>query len=136
MVRRLAVCGAMVGALGLGLALPAAAVAGGFATVGLSSLPDGTAPGGAWDVRLTILQHGRTPLGGLHPVVAIRSADGRVTRSFAATSAGRPGLYRARVVFPAAGRWRYEIRDGFTMTHQFAPGLIGRPAGGAAAPRG
>src|SRR3954453_17936400 len=85
------------------LALPGAAGAGGFATVGLSSLPDGTAPGEPWHVTLTILQHGRTPLPNLQPVVRIRSANGATTRTFAARPALGAGVYNADVVFPTAG---------------------------------
>jgi hypothetical protein len=107
------------------LALPGAAGAGGFATVGLSSLPDGTAPGKPWHVTLTILQHGRTPLPGLSPEVRIRSADGKTGRTFAARPARRPGVYTADVVFPTAGQWRYAIADGFSQTHTFAPAVIG-----------
>ncbi len=50
------------------LVLPAGALAGGFATVGLSSTPDGLAPGAPWNVELEILQHGRTPLDDVSPV--------------------------------------------------------------------
>src|SRR3954470_7952529 len=105
MVRRSVIRAALMAGVAL-LALPAVAGAGGFATVGLSSLPDGTAPGTPWHVTLTILQHGRTPLPGLNPVVRIRSADGKTARTFAARPARRPGIYTADVVFPAAGRWR------------------------------
>jgi len=135
--------------LGAGaLALPRPAGAGGFATVGVSSLPDGTKPGATWAVTLTVLQHGVTPLSGVRPVVHIRSADGATTRSYAARPAGRPGVYRANVVFPSAGRWSYEIYDGFSQTHTFAPVRIGgsqaaagaapaaRPAPAAPAPAG
>src|SRR3954470_486479 len=133
MVRRTAVVVAATGALAL--ALPGAAGAGGFATVGLSSLPDGTAPGKPWRVTLTILQHGRTPLDGLHPSVRVVAANG-TPHAFAARPAGRTGRYRADVVFPAAGRWRYEIDDGFSQTHRFAPVRIrGGAEAGAAAPR-
>src|SRR3954468_9988286 len=103
MVRR-ALMATAVAAVGAALALPGAAAAGGFATVGLSSLPDGTPPGRPWDVRLTVLQHGRTPMSNLRPVVRIRRAGGGPARDFAAAPAGRPGVYRARVVFPSAGR--------------------------------
>jgi YtkA-like protein len=107
------------------LALPAVAGAGGFATVGLSSLPDGTAPGKPWHVTLTILQHGRTPLSDLQPSVRVASADGQTVKLFAAKPAGKPGTYTADVVFPSAGRWQYSVDDGFTMTHTFAPVAIG-----------
>src|SRR3954462_14317041 len=56
-------------AIALAVALPATAAAGGFATLGLSSLPDGTAPGRPWHVTLTILQHGRPPMADLTPAV-------------------------------------------------------------------
>ena len=128
MLRRISTRRAITAAAAAGaaaLALPAAAGAGGFATVGLSSLPDGTAPGKTWPVTLTILQHGRTPLSGLHPSVRIQSDDGRTTRTFAARPAGKPGVYRANVVFPDAGGWTYTISDGFSQTHSFAPVQIG-----------
>jgi hypothetical protein len=117
---------AMVLAVLVALALPAAASAGGFATVGLSSLPDGTAPGKPWHVTLTILQHGRTPLSNLQPSVTVRSADGKTARTFAARPARKAGLYTADVVFPRAGTWRYEVNDAFSQVHQFAPVAIGR----------
>jgi mono/diheme cytochrome c family protein len=117
---------AVIAAVLLLLALPGAASAGGFATVGLSSLPDGTAPGRPWHVTLTILQHGRTPLPGLQPVVRIRS--GAAARTFPARPDRRPGVYTADVVFPAAGTWRYAIDDGFSQRHDFAPVRIGTVA--------
>ena len=131
MLRRGAL-GAAMATIGL-LAIPAGAAAGGWATVGLSSLPTGTAAGEPWDVRLTILQHGRTPLAGVTPKIRVTSADGRTTRSFAARPTARPGVYRARVVFPEAGSWRYVVDDGFSLTHDFAPVRI---AAGETAPAG
>ena len=116
------------------LALPGVAGAGGFATVGLSSLPDGTAPGRPWHVTLTILQHGRTPMSNLRPSVRVASADGQTVRTFAARRAGRPGTYRVAVVFPSAGRWTYSIDDGFTQTHTYAPVVIGASAAVPAVP--
>jgi hypothetical protein len=116
------------------LALPATASAGGFATVGLSSLPDGTAPGTPWHVTLTILQHGRTPLANLRPTVLITSADGATTRTIAARPAREPGVYTADVVFPNAGVWRYAVNDDFSQVHQFAPVAIGTGAAAGPAP--
>jgi hypothetical protein len=108
------------------LALPGAALGGGWATVQLSSTPDRLAPGATWNVELTILQHGRRPLADLHPTVTIASATG--SRTFAARPTGRPGTYRAGVRFPAAGTWRYVIDDGFTARHSYPPVQIGGPA--------
>ena len=56
--RRRLIAAAIGTTTAVALALPGAAGAGGFATVGLSSLPDGTPPGTPWHVTLTILQHG------------------------------------------------------------------------------
>ena len=121
-------------ALALVLAVPAVAGAGGFATAGLSSTPDGTAAGKPWNVDITILQHGVTPAEGLKPRVQISSGD--ATREFAAKPTGKPGVYRAEVVFPTAGRWDYVVLDGFNdqMPHTFPAVRIGDGAASPAAP--
>jgi len=111
-----------------GLLLPAAATAGGFATVQLSSLPAGTDAGGTWTPTMTILQHGVTPLDGLQPAVRITDQNGEIT-TFAATRTGKTGTYVADVSFPSAGTWRYEIWDGFSQTHTYAPVTIGDGGG-------
>jgi hypothetical protein len=113
------------------LALPAAATAGGWATVGLSSTPDGVAAGTAWNVELEILQHGRTPLENVSPSVTITAGD--VSRTFAARPAGRPGFYRVSVTFPHAGTWHYVVDDGFTARHPYPAVTIGAGGGSAAA---
>ena len=97
--------------LAIVLLIAPAAYAGGWATVGLSSTPAGTEPGTPWPVEITVLQHGVTPLEGVEPAVIITSGDARET--FAATPTGKPGVYRAKVVFPTAGRWSYAVDDGF-----------------------
>lgn len=112
---------AMVAIVAGALLAPAAAWGGGFATVGLSSTPDGLAPGEPWVVELTLLQHGRTPLDGVKPTVIVTRADGGASRTFGAVATGRRGVYRARIVFPSAGRWDYVVDDGFSMRHSFAP---------------
>jgi len=106
-----------------GLLLPAAATAGGFATVQLSSLPAGTDAGGTWTPTMTILQHGVTPLDDLQPAVRITDGSGEI-QTFAARPAGEPGTYVAEVRFPSTGTWRYEIWDGFSQTHTYSPVTI------------
>jgi hypothetical protein len=94
------------------------ALGGGFATVGLSSTPSGVAPGQPWNVDVTVLAHGRTPVDGLAPIVRIRSGD--AVREFAAEATDKTGVYRASVVFPAAGLWDYEVVDGYVdQVHTF-----------------
>jgi hypothetical protein len=116
------------------LALPAAAHAGGWATVGLSSTPAGTAPGSPWSVDVEVLQHGRTPLQDVEPAVIVTDAAGKSTR-FDATPTGKPGVYRAEVVFPKAGEYSYAVDDGFIgAVHNFPSVTIGAAAPTAAAP--
>ena len=110
----LLIAAALVAAL---LIVPATALGGGWATVGMSSLPDDTRPGQAWVVDLEVLQHGRTPLQGVDPEVIIRPADGGAEERFPARPTEKPGVYRARVVFPAGGEWNYLVDDGFTAVH-------------------
>ena len=107
-----------------------AASAGGWATVGLSSLPTGTPPGKTWPVDLTVLQHGQTPLEGIAPVLTIENGDGD-SRAFTATPTGKPGVYHADVVFPSEGTWSYVVWDDFSQTHTFKPVEIAAPAGGS-----
>jgi hypothetical protein len=113
----------------LALALSASAAAGGWATLQLSSVPDGTKAGGTWTPELTILQHGRTPLNDVVPVIMISDGDG-ASKTFTAKPTGTPGTYRAEVTFPSGGSWRYQIWDGFSQTHTYAPVTIAAPDGG------
>lgn len=131
---------AVFAAIAAALVTAGAASAGGWATVGLSSLPDGTPPGKPWDVEITILQHGRTPLADISPSVTIRNQSTGEELVHVARATDRVGIYRARVIFPTAGIWSYEVYDGFTQyggaqTHTFAPVTIGAAAGLSAAAR-
>jgi hypothetical protein len=118
-------------ALAAALLAPATALAGGWATVGLSSLPDGTRPGEEWVVDLTVLQHGRTPLEGVQPRVLLKGENGGAEEAFAAEPTGRAGVYRARVVFPSSGEWIYSVDDDFSQVHHLGSVRVG--AGGAQA---
>ena len=96
--------------------LTGAASAGGWATVGLSSLPPAGLPANQdWPVDITVLQHGQTPLAGVTPVVRIRDDGGQVVKSFTATPTGKTGVYHAVVRFPVAECAR---------VHTFKPVLI------------
>jgi hypothetical protein len=111
------------------LAFAPSALAGGWATVGLDSTPSGP----KWDVNITVLQHGRTPLDGVTPTVTIQNGD--ASRTFTAKPTGKPGVYRASVRFPSAGRWTYVVHDGFVanQAHSFPPVDIGGAASAPAA---
>ena len=129
---------AIVLAAAVALVCASTALAGGWATVKLSSQPRGVAAGESWIVDITVLQHGLAsqPLCCLRPTVTIRkivaarttssSVEEPLVRAFKARPTGRVGVYRARVVFPRAGTWRYEVYDAFTeyggaRTHRFKP---------------
>jgi hypothetical protein len=124
----------LVLAVAAAVAAPAAS-AGGWATVGLSSLPpSGLEPNQAWPVDITVLQHGRTPLAGVTPVLRIRNDKGAVVERFTARPTGKTGVYHTVVSFPGEGTYSYEVYDGFTQyggaqTHTFKPVEIGAPAG-------
>ena len=97
------------------LALAGAAQAGCMATVGLSSMPKATHKAGQpWVVTIRVLQHGRTPMSDAKPEVRIRNAAGRLF-VFKATRTKTVGSYRARVVFPKAGRYSLRVYDGFPV---------------------
>jgi hypothetical protein len=95
-----------VATIAAALIASSSASAGGWATVGLDPpFPPGTGPGEPWDTNMTILQHGQTPLTGLHPTITITLEDTGRTETFAATETDTPGVYAASVVFPEAGPW-------------------------------
>ena len=127
---------ALIGLLAVACAIPATASAGGWATVGLTPPPEGIRSGERWLATITVLQHGRTPLVGVQPTLTIREAGG-ATRRFRATPTSKDGVYRASVVFPSAGSWRYVVDDDFSARHRFAPVEVAQgkavPAGGAPA---
>jgi YtkA-like len=108
------------------LAAPSAATAGGWATVGFDPPPEDLAPGEPWQVEMTILQHGVTPLDGVRPRVMVEEVGGGPQRSFPARATGEPGVYRATAVFGSAGTWRYVVDDGFMARHKYPPVQIAK----------
>ena len=127
--------------MGLVAAFVPSAGAGGWATVGLSSLPpSGLEAGQDWPVDVTVLQHGETPLTGVQPSITVRNLEtGAIAGRFAAKPTGKPGVYRTVVRFPAAGTWSYEVYDGFTeygnaQLHTFKHVEIGAAGSGSSFP--
>jgi hypothetical protein len=121
-------------ALAAALAVPAAH-AGGWATVKLAPPPAGLGAEEIWTAQLTVLRHGITPTDGATPSITIRGESGAQT--FRAKPAGTAGKYVARVVFPSAGRWDYEVSDGLaatgygaSQTHTYSPVVIAPGTGG------
>jgi hypothetical protein len=125
----------LIVAAAVALVCASTAIAGNWATVRLSSSPKGMSADEPWVVDITVLQHGLAsqPLCCLKPTVTIsrvaqvRSTSAALKKSltFTARPTSRTGVYRARVVFPDTGMWRYEVYDAFTKfggarTHKFA----------------
>jgi hypothetical protein len=129
----------LIGLAVAALAAPATAAAGGWATAGVGPPPDDMGPGGTWDAKVTILQHGNpeTPLMGVTPTLTIR--NGSTTKTFKGTPTDANGVSTIKVVFPSAGKWSYEVYDGFSQyggatTHKFAPVTIGAGGDGGGFP--
>jgi hypothetical protein len=123
-------------ALAAGLLAPATSLAGGFATVGLSSFPEDVRPGDEWVVDLTVLQHGVTPLSGVEPRVMVEPAGAGTPHAFDARPTDRAGVYRARVEFESAGDWNISVDDGFAAVHEFGAVQVGDGGDDAAAGAG
>jgi hypothetical protein len=119
----------LVAAVVAGLALAGVAQAGCMATVGLSSTPKaGQAAGVPWVVTIRVLQHGVRPMSDAKPAVRIRDRAGSLL-VFKGTATAKVGSYRARVVFPNAGRYSVSVYDGFpakqcARIHTFKPVVI------------
>lgn len=120
------------------LAAPAAAPAGGWATVELADMPAGIDAGDTWTARFTVLRHGVTPTDGAEPSVIVVHPETSERSTFSAKPAGEPGVYEAAVFFPEAGTWGLEIDNGLAATGYgvsetttFDPVVVGGPGGGS-----
>ena len=116
------------------LAAPGAAYAGCAATVGLDAPPTGLQPGETWRAEMLVKQHGVRPLPAAQPTLTIVNEKTGERKTFDARRTDTVGVYRADVVFPAAGPWRYEAYDGFVakdgswncaQTHTFSAVAVG-----------
>jgi hypothetical protein len=144
-MRRFLIAAIAAGALAQG----GTAYAGCWATVGVAPPPDGIAPGETWTARMTVLQHGRTPLPdaeSARPTLTIRNTETGATQTFTSRRTKDPTVFQANVVFPSNGSWRYEVFDDFTswdgqpapcaQTHTFkAIAIGGSAASGGAGPK-
>jgi len=127
-----------VAALAVASFVATPAGAGGWATVGLASTPEGVSTGETWEAEITVLRHGVTPTDGAAPNLTIRNQRTGMSETFAAEPTGETGVYTARVVFPEAGRWSFEIDNGLaatgygvSATTTYAPVTIDAGSGGS-----
>ncbi len=116
-------------AIGAALLIVGSASAGGFATVGLSSTPDGTEAGQPWHVELTVSSTVRP-----RSTACYRRLSSATRRATGGSSTRSPPVRRVSTarpsVFPTAGTWNYAVDDGFVaeVLHDFPPAEIGAPA--------
>src|SRR5215207_1241248 len=87
--------------------------AGGWAVITLDELPAGIVAGEPYTIGFTVLQHGKTPMTGLYPIVTARMEKGDLL-TFQAEPDGKPGHYMAALTFPTDGEWEWSIQA-FTM---------------------
>jgi mono/diheme cytochrome c family protein len=105
--------------------------AGGWAVITLDELPAEVAANQPIEIGFTVLQHGKTPLGGLSPTIGAQLIGGNKTVLFTAKEQGKLGHYAATLTFPADGQWSWTI-DAFNIP-QAMPLLLVIPAAHSAA---
>lgn len=82
--------------------------AGGWAVVSLDTLPANVVAGEPFTVGFTVLQHGKTPLDGLGPIITATLSK-KEKFVVVAESDGKPGHYTATLTFPYDGSWDWSI---------------------------
>lgn len=101
------------------LALPSAALAGGWSTVAADPLPPGIVAGSDLAIGFTALQHGRTPLSNERAsITAMHESGERVTAE--ARPVGARGHYTATIRFSRPGAWSWSV-DIFEGPHLMPP---------------
>ena len=89
--------------LSVSLLLAGTALAGNWAIVTLSNVPDYAVAGKPVPLAFAVRQHGKTLLPGLHPTIRATSASGQSAK-FDAVPGSSPGEYQAVVTLPR-GKW-------------------------------
>jgi hypothetical protein len=95
----------------LAFAIAVPVFAGGWAVITLDELPANVVAGEPLNVGFTVLQHGRTPMSDLEPVITARSGDEEFS---VFPKPDKPGHYSATLTFPVEGNWDWTIQA-FTM---------------------
>lgn len=102
----------LVLALLLAIALTIPVLAGGWAVITLDELPTGVVAGEPFTVGFTVLQHGKTPMADLDPIITASSGKEKVT--VFVKEEGKPGHYAVTLTLPSEGEWEWKIQA-FTM---------------------
>jgi hypothetical protein len=118
-VKRLAVIAVVAAAL----AAPSSAFAGGMGVWALSGPERGMKAGDVWLAQVRVVGCQGIPMDAV-PTVAITSESGQ-RLTFRGRTTGVPGKYTARVVFPSAGKWSYQIELWGTAQDRHGPFVVG-----------
>jgi hypothetical protein len=116
---------ALLIALLLSLVFAVPALAGGWAVITLDELPTNVVAGESLTVGFTVLQHGRTPMSDLYPIITA-SLSGDAEFTVTAEQEGKPGHYTATLAFPQEGEWGWSI-EAFTMSQRMPPLTVAAP---------
>ena len=110
--------------LALVLAIPV--FAGGWAVITLDELPSGVVAGEPFTIGFTVLQHGKTPMNDLDPILNVHldKTDAFIVH---AKHDDKPGHYIATLTFPKAGEWEWSIQA-FTMDQRMPRLSVAAPA--------
>ena len=106
------------------LAIPAWALAGGWAMTSFDELPTEFVVGESYDLTYTILQHGETPVDVGPSSVQVTDASGNVT-TFNATRLPERGRYQVTLTFPESGMWTWEVSQGGFGAHPMGAISVG-----------
>lgn len=118
------------------IAIPTAALAGGWAIASFDEVPGDIQAGSTYDLNYTVLQHGQTPVNVGASQVRIIDSNGTVT-AFEAVPTGETGRYSVSITFPESGTWQWEVDLGDFGPYQIgtlevAPGISATTATGSA----
>ncbi|HEX5838168.1 MAG TPA: cytochrome c [Anaerolineales bacterium] len=123
---------ALVIALLMSLVLAVPVFAGGWAVITLDELPTGVVAGEPLTIGFTVLQHGKTPLTDLSPII-VANLHKDTEFKIIAEEEGKPGHYTATLTFPKEGEWSWSIQA-FTMDQKMPMLTVAAPAAAAANP--
>lgn len=120
-------------AICLALVLAVPVFAGGWAVITLDELPANVVAGEPLTIGFTVLQHGKTPMTDLSPIVVANLHKDEEFKVIAEPD-GEPGHYTATLIFPREGDWQWSIQA-FTMDQKMPVLSVAAPPKAAANPQ-
>ncbi|MBL8099207.1 MAG: c-type cytochrome [Anaerolineales bacterium] len=100
--------------------------AGGWAVITLDELPTDVVVGEEFTVGFMVLQHGKTPMTDLSPII-IANLNKDSHFKVIAKEEGKPGHYTATLTFPKEGEWNWTI-EAFSMQQKMPTLIVSAPS--------